>query len=421
MASFGISLVFLAVLPGRGRWHPAARAAVAVLAVMVVALFHPDTNGLLGGLAQIGFNLSILAPLFWAARMRMDVAALKKALLLIWAFHSVSSGFGVLQVYFPGRFQPNVSQVLVDQSAYLDALQITTATGERTLRPMGLTDVPGGASMAGFYAFMLGTGFLLTSRSYLFRALCVASMLLGITALYLSYVRSVLVLLLICMVAMAVVLAVRGRVKQLLTFSVVAGAVAVLGFSAAAALGGEGMLNRMGTLVEDDPSAVYNRNRGIFLVHTFGTLLPEYPLGAGLARWGMMALYFGDSGAVNPELWVEIQWTGWLVDGGAPLMLAYAAAMALALWVAFLVAMGRLGGEHRELWLLGVLIFAYDVGGLALTFNFPFFASQSGLEFWVLNALLFGAATQASAKSGAALAPVAGGRGPARGARARLV
>jgi hypothetical protein len=37
------------------------------------------------------------------------------------------------------------------------------------------------------------------------------------------------------------------------------------------------------------------------------------------------------------------------------------------------------------------MVFAYDVGALAMTFNYPIFISQSGLEFWILNACLFGA------------------------------
>ena len=58
--------------------------------------------------------LAILAPLFWVPRLRINPAALRRALLLLWAFHTVSAGFGILQVYFPGRFQPNLSTMIVD-------------------------------------------------------------------------------------------------------------------------------------------------------------------------------------------------------------------------------------------------------------------------------------------------------------------
>ena len=41
----------------------------------------------------------------------------------------------------------------------------------------------------------------------------------------------------------------------------------------------------------------------------------------------MMLHYFGDRyNAESPQIWAEIQWTGWLLDGGIPLMIAAAAA-----------------------------------------------------------------------------------------------
>ena len=50
----------------------------------------------------------------------------------------------------------------------------------------------------------------------------------------------------------------------------------------------------------------------------------------------MMASYFGDQyNPDSPPIWAEIQWTGWLIDGGLPLMLAAAAGMLVALREAF--------------------------------------------------------------------------------------
>ena len=37
---------------------------------------------------------------------------------------------------------------------------------------------------------------------------------------------------------------------------------------------------------------------------------------------------------------------------------------------------------------------AYDVGAVALTFNYPLFIGQGGMEFWLLNAALFTAAVR---------------------------
>jgi hypothetical protein len=62
--------------------------------------------------------------------------------------------------------------------------------------------------------------------------------------------------------------------------------------------------------------------------------------------------------------------------------------MAAAFVVAGRVALSRSTGA---LGLMGAMVFAYDVGALAMTFNYPLFIGQSGLEFWILNACLFAA------------------------------
>jgi hypothetical protein len=48
-----------------------------------------------------------------------------------------------------------------------------------------------------------------------------------------------------------------------------------------------------------------------------------------------------------------------------------------------------------------MLIVAYDMAVLAVTFNYPIFIGSGGMEFWFLNALLF-AAAQSPATSGTA-------------------
>jgi hypothetical protein len=35
------------------------------------------------------------------------------------------------------------------------------------------------------------------------------------------------------------------------------------------------------------------------------------------------------------------------------------------------------------------LIFAYNIGAIAITFNYPLFIGQGGMEFWLLNSSLF--------------------------------
>src|SRR5207249_4381124 len=119
-----------------------------------------------------------------------------------------SAAVGVLQVYLPGTIQPNVSSVIAaKEEGYLEGLRIQTATGETILRPMGLTDIPGGAAIGGFYALLIGMPFLLAVRRVWMKCACLLGMTLGIMSIYLSQVRSLLVLTAICAAVFSGVLA----------------------------------------------------------------------------------------------------------------------------------------------------------------------------------------------------------------------
>ncbi len=396
IAAFGASLLLLALLPGRGTAHPSTTAAQWACVILGVSIFRSLGFGLRAAVAQFAMYVAVLAPLFWVKRLHVDTQLFRRVLLILWLFHSASAVIGVLQVYFPDQFQTQLSSVYTSgDTSVLAGLQIETASGERIFRPMGLTDMPGGAATAGFYAVLLGTGFLLSARRPWMRLLCAGSMLAGFTCIYLCETRYVLVMLALCLVGFCGLLWWRGERAKFATMAVLLGVLTVAGFTWAFALTGGGFVKRLGTLVNNDATDVYYSSRGIFLEHTINDLLPEYPLGAGPGRWGMINYYFGDhtpgEEIVDREtapIWVEIQWTGWLLDGGAPLILAYFAAIAIALWTAWKIATARHIGI---LWIWGAVLMAYDVGALAATFDYPYFHGQNGLEFWLLNAALFAA------------------------------
>jgi len=199
IVAFSISLFFLIFLRGASRSHPATKPALFVIAIVALSLFNPGTDSVVSGLAQIAMYVAILSPLFWMPRMTLDSRMLRAVLLTLWSFYSLSAFAGILQVYYPGRFQPNLSaQVAARGVGYVKSLRFKLPTGQTAFRPMGLTDMPGGASTAGFYAVLLGLGFLMTERRFLYRCIFMASMFLGMTCLYLSQVRSILVMLACC-------------------------------------------------------------------------------------------------------------------------------------------------------------------------------------------------------------------------------
>ena len=63
----------------------------------------------------------------------------------------------------------------------------------------------------------------------------------------------------------------------------------VCSFFYAESLGGKSTVERFATLLADDPLTVYEKSARMDMVTgALDTLLVEYPLGAGLGRWGMM-------------------------------------------------------------------------------------------------------------------------------------
>jgi hypothetical protein len=397
MAAFGASLALLVGLRGRGSAHPAAGPGVLALAVLAICVFHPETRGLTAGVAQVGLYAAVIAPLFWVPRLTsIDLSMLRRAVLILWAFHSLSAGLGVMQVYRPGTFQPPVSSVVESKGkGYIESLKITTADGRRVFRPMGLTDVPGGAAISGLYAVLLGVGFFLTRRTPGVLAASLASIGLGVACLYLSQVRALVVMTGISLVAVAGILVWRRDVRRLSTLVLGMAAMVVIGYFGARGMAGSDAAARMGTLVRNRPGQVYYENRGRFLEDAIFKTLPDAPFGEGLGHWGMTATYFG-GGTPGKNVWVEIQWAGWIVDGGAPLLVTYLLALGVALLAAWRIARARAPSrEAHDLPFWGAIVLAYSVGATALTFSYPIFLSQSGMEFWLLNATLFAAARHA--------------------------
>lgn len=381
------SLVLLIFPPGGGARHPAAKPATAALAIVGLGLLHPSTAGYVPGVIHATLYVAILAPLFWAPRLGIDAPALKRVLVLLWAFHSVSAALGVLQVQFPGTFDPNLSAVIDPDVA--GASVMTNARGDVVYRAMGVSDIPGAAGVSGLYAVAIGTALFVADRRRFMRVLCVVSMTLALTSIYLAQLRSTLVVAGLIVTGFVVSLLLRRGRRAMLTIIIVIMAL-LSSLNIAVLVGGREVFDRVASLVEERPQTVYYANRGHFLEQTLTEDLPTYPLGAGLARWGMASHYFG-AGASDetPVLWVEIQWTGWLFDGGVPLMVAYAWAVALATLTA--MRLRRQLDSSSPLFVWASLVAAYDLGAVALTFSYPLFIGEFGLQFWLLNGMLFAA------------------------------
>ena len=247
---------------------------------------------------------------------------------------------------------------------------------------MGLTDTPGGAGPSGFYATLFGLGIAL-SRPFRFARLAgIFSMIAGMICVYLSQVRVAVVLLGVCFVVLTVLFMLSGRLSGLAGALVVGGTVVLISFQVAFAMGGDMMLDRLSSLTDGAPITVYQRNRGLVLEDAFFTLLPKYPLGAGLGHWGMMNAYFGSS---EDEIGAELQWGAWILDGGFPLVLLYIGGILTALFCTVRESLKAMDPARRS-WV--AIVAAYDVATLALCFSYTPFMSTTGLEFWMINAIV---------------------------------
>jgi hypothetical protein len=410
MACYGITLAALVYFwrnTSRLRAHPSVPWLLASMAYLGIMMAHPTTNSVASGLAQIGMYFSVLAPVIWAPRLVESPERLERLLWLLLVCNGLSSIIGVLQVYDPDRWMPaEFSSVYLNSEYGLGTVSYQGPDGQTIIRPPGLGDAPGAVAGAGILALFLGLVFVVTGRSLLARGTALVLAGFGAAAVFLTLVRSSF-LIGLGMIACYIYLQLRqGRIATAMSVSVLCVAIIAVAFVGAFALGGESILDRFATILAADPAEFYYDNRGNQVASALLELLPEYPLGAGLGRWGMMYAYFGDANNVNaPPIWAEIQWPAWIVDGGIILVVLSAAALLAALWHGLRLAVRSRDGRARS---VAAVITSTNLGFLALTFSYPVFASTTGIQFWFLAGCLHGLLQQRA--HAAAVGPVQRGR-----------
>lgn len=369
---------------------PGARWIIAALGLMVASLVHPAT-WLMSGVAQIAFQLSIAAPIFWTARSWLTPERLERVLLLVFGANALSAGLGLLQVYYPQTFMPpEFSRLALSLNAdIVGALTYIGADGREIVRPPGLSDIPGGASVSATIMALLGFAFATRAEfAHRQRLLFLAGAVVGLTVVYLTHVRSMLVMICICMMAVGAVRLRQGRIVHSAWVLGSAVGLVMASFIWAVAVGGESVVDRFQSMLEVGVVESYQENRGMFLSYTLQELLYEYPFGAGIGRWGMMSAYFGEPTNWRfPALWAEIQLTGWLYDGGVLLWICYGAAILTTTYQTYRIA----AESDTHLSDLATMVLSVQVLMIGLCFTGPVFNSQTGIIFWLLSASVYGA------------------------------
>lgn len=367
--------------------HPARRWLTLVFVCLLAMLLHPDTDSFLAGVAQVALYAAVFCPLFWVPPFVSTRHQMMRVLAILLICNGINSAVGVMQVYDPNRWMPaEFSSTFMVNRDMLEGSTYEGPDGRRIVRPPGLYDTPGAVCGAGTVAALLGLVFFLERMRWWKRAAALAFSAAGLAALYLSHVRASAVVAAGMMVSYLVMLALQGQKKRATQFLGIGAVLVVFTFTTSTILGGTKVRDRFMSLFESDPRSLYYQSRGAQLEYAFDELLSDYPLGAGLARWGVISGYVGL--APSRQIWAEIQPTAWILDGGFFLLVLYPLALLAVLrWELRLIR--RLSDRDDRLWASAIV--AANVGTLALVVSFVPFTTQLGLQFWFLEGLLYGA------------------------------
>ena len=387
---FGLALWWLARSGRSSDHHPATLWLLIALGWLSLMILHPQTSSLLAGVAQTLLYLAVFGAVFWAPAFVDRPRQLVRLLAIMLVCNGINALVGVLQVYDPDQWMPReLSFAFTTNRDALDAATYVGADGRRIVRPPGLFDTPGAVCGPGTIAALLGLIFALEPFTWWKRAAALAFSLMGIAAIYLSQVRTNLVVAVGMMAVYLIVLLLQGQRQRAVAFGSFAAGIVVSGLVAATLLGGQSIRERFATLLEEDPRDLYYASRGLQVQHGFDQIAVEYPLGAGLARWGMMRGYFGDpSNLDSTAIWAEVQPNAWILDGGFVLLGLYAAALIAAGLFGLKLATTLESADDRR-WATAVV--AVNIGTLALVFTFVPFTTQVGLQYWFLEGAMLGA------------------------------
>lgn len=381
-------MLFIVFRPVQSSPHPARKFTSLIFISLALSIFSSGNPISSSTISQVVIYLSVIASLFWVPYVKLDINVMEKLFLLLFIFHFISASLGVLQVYFPDNFSLPLASIAAEGLKYRE-MMIKLADGKFIYRPMGLTNSPGGAGFSGFFIIASSLILAMTAKkNFLFKQLiAISSIYIGLLVLFMCQARVMLLAAgLIILVFGILLIRIRhyGKVTRIILYSFIAIFSSLI---LAISTGGEQFTKRIGTLISASPIKLYSLSRGSFLEYTFKNLIRQYPLGVGAGRWGMITRYFD----VKSDFWAEIEWTSWVLDGGILLVFSYALMILLTLTVA-LKAMKKQPTEHNaQLRIWATFLFAYNLTIFALTFVSHPFNSQLGLEFWLINAVFYGA------------------------------
>lgn len=386
--SYGMGLIFWFFVLWQGRTDPVglrypARGLLAFCGVwLLLELFHPNNYSLLTAAGQAALYLSVLSPVFWAPKVLTDTRQIGRVMAVVFACNALSVLLGIAQFYRPETFNPPVIPAL-NNVWHGDDLRFETADGRKILRPCGLTDTPGGVAPAGTTVALLGLCWALRPVSAWKRLGSLGLAFLGVAIIYYTQIRMTMVMLVISMIALVLLLAIRGQYGK--AAALTAGGVAIMAGAMAWAVHNVGVkvFDRFFVVLERGPVGYSLQSRGGY-VQDGMIQLAQYPLGYGLGWWGQIYGLFFIPNKISP-VWVEVMVQAWVYDGGLPLWLGYVGAIVVALYSSARIALTT---RDPDLAFWATVITALNLSVAASCLSYVTFLSPVGLNFWLMSAAL---------------------------------
>ncbi len=378
---------------GASATFPARPWLIGTMIWMTLSLAHPNSYSPVAALAQLMMYVSVLSPAMWATEAIASSRQINRVMTVLFLCNALSASLGVAQV-FSDRFYPPYIPVASSQNA--EDLKIEVAGRGKIFRPCGLSDSPGAAAPAGATAALIGLCFALRPLGWVRRAACVGLAFVGLAVIYYTQVRATMLVLVLCFLVLILLFLLQRSYSNALKLGGGALGLFVASFFwVARRLSTQGS-DRFLNLVSTDLVDSVRTSRGGFLHETFTVVIWDYPLGNGMGWWGMTHAMFQNPAKVS-LIWVEIMITGWIIDGGIPLLVLYSGAIVAASANSLRIA---LKSRDPDVSFWAAVVFAQNISTVVLCCSYPAFVSPIGQIFWLINAALHAADFQASKLAG---------------------
>ncbi|RLT10914.1 MAG: O-antigen ligase domain-containing protein [Planctomycetota bacterium] len=361
-----------------------------IIGMLLVMIFHPDTNSLVSGTAHCILYISNYATAFWAIAALRYGMQYQRVFLILFLINATSALVGIGQFYRPNTFLPPSIMVLEKEKDSLGSLipYYTLEDGTKILRPCGLSDTPGAASYSGAMAAIMGI-IVMSSKLPLWQRLSgLALAIPGATVIYLTQVRTAILMIVVSLMALVFVMILQRRWSTVIQITAAGFIVILGGFAWAAKEGGNSIIDRYFTLIDGSPSQVLlNSSRARMVENSLTQQIWDYPMGGGLGRYGQVYAYFGDR-SYGDGLWCENQVSAWMIDGGIVMLILGFGSVISALRNSLNIARFCPDPMVRH-WAAGV--FALNFSLFFTCFGQMPFLTNTGQQFWLMAGLTYAA------------------------------